>query len=235
MIAEELHIIRAIADEESNAVSRGLVFKYQQKSNLLKVWGPNALEETKTLQKDLGPEKIKLGAYYIAHSVGNDSMLLDPNDIVTRLERAVTEDGLKRLEKLVLVTCNASPASPQLDGMRNADVSKLWDWDAVGSLIFNLLALLDKKQSRPKTAAWDGYISALPRPAGEDHSIYRQPRKSGPPLTPEQLQQNQGRKIGKGGRLGLIVPDFRKEHKHTFQVVNGKLVVDNYSGWKHFS
>ena len=46
MIAEELHIIRAIDDGESNAVSRGLIFKYQQKSNVLKVWGPNALEET---------------------------------------------------------------------------------------------------------------------------------------------------------------------------------------------
>jgi hypothetical protein len=235
MIAEELHIIRASDDEESKAVSRGLVFKYQQKSNLLKIWGPSALEETRTIQKDLGPDKVKLGVYYIAHSIGNDSMLLDPNNIVTRLEHCLAEDGLKRLEKLVLVACNASPASHELGPLKNTNVSDLWSWDAPGSLIFNLLTLLDKRQSHPKVAAWDGYISALPLPQRETHSIYRQPKKRGAPLTPEELQQNQGRKIGKDSRHGLIVPDFRREHKHTFQVVNGKVVVDNYSGWKHFS
>jgi hypothetical protein len=104
VIAEELHIIKALQDDdESNAVCSGLAFKYGQKSNVLKIWGPSALEGTKTNQKDLGPDKIKLGAYYIAHSAETDSSLLDPKNIVIRLEH-VLEDGLKRLEKLVLVT-----------------------------------------------------------------------------------------------------------------------------------
>ncbi len=237
MIAQELHIIRETNDAESKAVCRGLVFKYQEKSNVLTIWGPDAPEETKTRapKKDLGPDAIQLGAYYVAHSIGNSILLLDPNDIFMRLERAVGGDGLKRLQKLVLVTCLASPGAPGLNTMKGADASKPWDADAPGSLIFNLLAMLNNKGSHPKIGAWDAYISALPLPEGDDKSIYRRPKKTGQPLTPEELGQNQGRKIGHESRYGLIVPDYRKQHKHTFQVVDGKVVVDDYSGWKHFS
>lgn len=234
MIAEVLHIIRAGDDAESIAVCKGLAFKYREKSSTLSVWGPIAQESTETHPKELGANKVSIGVYYIAHGLGSYAGLLDPNKIVLRLVEILKEEGLKRLEKFVFVSCDSSPEASDLEPMKGAAATEPWDGNTNGSLIFNLLVLLDKRGSHPKVGAWDGYISALPRKEGDNTSIYPKPRP-GTALTKEQLAPLAGKKIGHDTRFGLVSPAYRAAHKHTFQVVEGKVVVDNRSGWKHFT
>ena len=232
------------SDGEARDACTGLFVKYKQRCEQISLFGCSPFREVATEKGDFaGPFQHEVGAYVVFHSMGgmsDSNQSLTPEVLVELLKKVLEEDFMQ-LGKLVFVACNLAWNKEILRHALGKSVDELKAWDTGVGYIMLVMLKLNDAGITPKLVGWDSYVSVLPHVPevckGEKRSIHSDPEPvTGRFKIPESdLNNHIGSKIGRGltkkQSYGLAKGSFSQEHKRTFWIEDGKVVIDGNSGW----
>lgn len=224
---------------ETRDVCNGLFEMYERKASWVALYNykpsPSLAKEAAG-QSGASPFDYKVGAYVVFHESGPEGAMITgedspPDHLVKSVLKASMGDDFARLGKLVFIACNLAPAKKELQPLANQEITAI---EAITgrAYILSVLLELNREGVTPRLVGWDSYISALPHTGGS--TVYPSPFSSGKKVSKEELAKSAGRKVGRKKRLGLVAGQegrYRKEHKRTFWVADGKLIIEGAEGW----
>lgn len=235
MRVRHLYIIGDLyeGNDEAAAICDGLLEKYVPKSGRVSLYG---CRPVKCLDQSEGggnePFQHEVGAYVVFHAMGpgtdaHPSGFTPDIFVDTIFKRAMGED-LARLGRLVFIACHLAHSKKTLkDNVHGKTIDTIEGYGEGRGFILSVLLKLHALGVHPQLVGWDSYISAAPH-LDPGKSLYGNPRGGGGKHNPTHVP---GRKIGHGSRFGLIDDRYRGEHKRTFWIQDGKIVVEGAEGW----
>lgn len=234
MRVNRLYILGITTDKEVLGVCTGLVQKYRARcEEIALVYPPGKAEKGKGT--GVSPFQCEVGAYVVLHALGpgmTDVRDLSPGGLVKHLKEELGEDFCK-LGKLVLLGCNlAYSKNLLLEGVVGESVDSIRGYDGGAGFLLRTMVELQDEGVTPKLVGWDSYISALPHVPGK---LFTDPEKAEVELSRPVRKQKIGSKIGRGlsgkGAYGLAKGAYSQEHKRTFWIEDGKVIIDGNTGW----
>jgi hypothetical protein len=227
-------------DPEAQNVCEGLFTKYRQRCEWITVQGFRPLMEIKPRQKGhgSGPFDHEVGAYAVFHAMGAAS---DTNKEFTHIAlveslQVALGDDFKKLGKLVLIACNLSYGPEMLkEHVHGKTVEEISAYkNGAGYLLLAMLRL-NELGINPQIVGWDSYVSVLPHlPENGKRSIYTNPEEAKTKVQ-NPATTKVGSKIGRGltgnQSYGLARGSYNDDHKLTYWIENGKVMIRGNKGW----
>ncbi len=222
------------SDTETKNVCDGLMSKYSPRSETACLYEYAAVPnlERKEEPGSSGPFEHSAGAYIVFHEISPDGDMMElvdrtPSHLVNEVLKPAMGDRFSTLEKVVFIACRLAHKREKLKDFVGQQITEIEAIKDRGYILSVLLELRTQNVN-PKLVGWDSFISVLPY---ADGNVHKSPSNKGQSLNEEELKAAIGRKLGKGRSLGLMSNQYRAEHKRTFWVEDGRLLIDGSQGW----
>jgi hypothetical protein len=148
---------------------------------------------------------------------GPASLAVESDALAGLLDQMLPPAAKPKLHYVVLVACNIVDEKPGEVALDAADAK----------YITVFMREMSKRSMKPVTAGWDVFITAAPhRPvetSGEKKTVRNVYDQTGKKIA--DLESIAGKKIIKDKQYSIVPNEYRKLHKHLFQIADGKLIV----------